>query len=189
MKRLALLLFAGGVVLMVLALLQGAERNGATRWLILAGAVIQPSEFVKPGFVVLTAWLFSESVKRPDMPALEISLFMLALFLTLLVLQPDMGQAIIAACVWCGMLFLAGYSLWLLPVFAPLGTGGLTAAYFTLPHFTSRLNRFLKGRATTCKLRWRSTLSARRAGLGMALARVSPRRGSRMPITISFSPR
>ncbi len=108
MKRLALLLFAGGAILMAVALAQGAERNGATRWLILAGAVIQPSEFVKPGFVVLTAWLFSESVKRPDMPALELSLLMLAIFLSLLVLQPDIGQAIIAACVWCGILFLAG---------------------------------------------------------------------------------
>ncbi len=47
--------------------------------------------------------------------------------------------------VWCGMLFLAGYSLRLLPVFLMLGAGGLTAAYFTMPHFTSRLNRFLQG--------------------------------------------
>ena len=145
MKRLALFLFVGGALLMIVALIQGAERNGATRWLILAGAVIQPSEFVKPGFVVLTAWLFAESVKRPDMPALEISLLMLAVFLSLLVLQPDMGQAIIAACVWCGMLFLAGYSLRLLPVFAAMFAGGLIAAYFAMPHFTSRLNHFLQG--------------------------------------------
>jgi cell division protein FtsW len=129
MKRLALLLFIGGSALMALALFQGAERNGATRWLILAGAVIQPSEFVKPGFVVLTAWLFAESVKRPDMPALELSLLMLAIFLSLLVLQPDM----------------AGYSLRLLPAFLLLGAGGVTAAYFTMPHFTSRLNRFMQG--------------------------------------------
>jgi cell division protein FtsW len=148
-KRFALLLFAGGILLMVLALVQGVERNGATRWLILAGAVIQPSEFVKPGFVVLTAWLFSESIKRPDMPALEMSLAMLGMFLTLLVLQPDIGQAIIAASVWCGMLFLAGYSLRLLPVFLLLGAGGMTAAYFTMPHFTSRLNRFLVGAGDT----------------------------------------
>jgi cell division protein FtsW len=145
MKRLALLLFLGGAALMAVALLQGAERNGATRWLILAGLVIQPSEFVKPGFVVLTAWLFSESVKRPDMPALELSVMMLVIFLSLLVMQPDMGQTIIAACVWCGMLFLAGYSLRLLPVFLLAGGGGLTAAYFTMPHFTSRLNRFVQG--------------------------------------------
>jgi cell division protein FtsW len=144
-KRFALVLFAGGVLLMVLALIQGVERNGATRWLILGGAVIQPSEFVKPGFVVLSAWLFSESIKRPDMPALEMSVGMLVLFLALLVLQPDVGQAIIASTVWCGMLFLAGYSLRLLPIFGALGAGGLTAAYFTLPHFASRLNKFWHG--------------------------------------------
>lgn len=144
-KRLALILFVAGAALMVAAILQGAERNGATRWLILAGTVIQPSEFTKPGFVVLTAWLFSESLKRPDMPALELSLAMLAIFLSLLIVQPDIGQSIIVACVWCGMLFLSGYSLKLLPVFLMLGAGGLTAAYFTMPHFTSRLNHFLQG--------------------------------------------
>jgi cell division protein FtsW len=148
-KRFALLLFLGGALLMVLALVQGVERNGATRWLILAGAVIQPSEFVKPGFIVLTAWLFSESMKRPDMPALEMAVAMLAIFLTLLIMQPDIGQTIIAASVWCGMLFLAGYSLRLLPMFLLLGAGGLTAAYFTMPHFTSRLNRFLQGTGDT----------------------------------------
>ena len=130
-KRLALVLFVGGAVLMIAALAQGAERNGATRWLIMAGMVIQPSEFAKPGFVVLTAWLFAESLKRPDMPALELSLLTLAIFLSLLILQPDIGQTIIVASVWCGMLFLSGYSLRLLPVFAMLGVGGLIAAYFT----------------------------------------------------------
>jgi cell division protein FtsW len=149
MKRFALALFAGGLLLMLIALGQGVERNGATRWLVLAGAVIQPSEFVKPGFIVLTAWLFSESVKRPDMPALEMSLAMLGTFLTLLVLEPDMGQTIIAATVWCGMLFLAGYTLRLLPFFLLTGAGGLTAAYFTMPHFMSRLNRFLLGTGDT----------------------------------------
>ncbi|MGC1584119.1 MAG: putative peptidoglycan glycosyltransferase FtsW, partial [Rhodomicrobium sp.] len=144
-KRLALVLFVGGAVLMIAALAQGAERNGATRWLIMAGMVIQPSEFAKPGFVVLTAWLFAESLKRPDMPALELSLLTLAIFLSLLILQPDIGQTIIVASVWCGMLFLSGYSLRLLPVFAMLGVGGLIAAYFTMPHFTIRLNHFLQG--------------------------------------------
>ena len=70
-KRFALVLFVCGLALMILVLLQGVERNGATRWLILAGTRVQPSEFAKPGFVVLSAWAFAESVKRPDMPALR----------------------------------------------------------------------------------------------------------------------
>jgi cell division protein FtsW len=148
-KRLALVLFVLCAVLMTVVLFQGAERNGAARWLMAGGIVIQPSEFAKPGFVVLSAWLFAESIKRPDMPALELALLLLAIMVTLLVLQPDMGQTIIIACVWCGLLFLSGYSLRLLPVFAVFGTIGLVAAYISMPHFTARLDRFLRGAGET----------------------------------------
>jgi cell division protein FtsW len=144
-KRAALLLFAAGICLMIAALLQGAERNGAVRWLILPGLVIQPSEFAKPGFVVLSAWLFTESIKRPDMPALELAASMLLLFIALLVLQPDMGQTIIATSVWIGLLFLSGYPLHLIPFFLVPGGLGLGAAYLTMPHFVSRLDRFFHG--------------------------------------------
>jgi cell division protein FtsW len=148
-KRLALALFVLCAILMTVVLFQGAERNGATRWLMIAGLVIQPSEFAKPGFVVLSAWLFAESIKRPDMPALELALVLLAVMVTLLVLQPDMGQTIIVASVWCGLLFLSGYSLRLLPVFIVLGAIGLAAAYVSMPHFSVRLDRFLRGAGET----------------------------------------
>ena len=128
-------------------MLQGIERNGAARWLIVGGVFLQPSEFVKPGFVVLSAWLFSESVKRQDMPALELALMMLLLFVALLVLQPDMGQTIIVTCVWCGLFFLSGYSLRIAPLFLAVFLAGLVAAYFTMPHFMSRINRFAGGTA------------------------------------------
>ncbi len=144
-KRFALILFIGGVVLMAATLLQGIERNGAARWLIAGGVFLQPSEFVKPGFVVLSAWLLSESVKRQDMPALELALLMLAVFVTLLVLQPDMGQTIIVTCVWCALFFLSGYPLRIAPLFAAVCVAGLVAAYFTMPHFMSRINRFTGG--------------------------------------------
>src|SRR5262249_6635112 len=71
------------------------------------------------------------------------------IMLTLLVLQPDMGQTIIIACVWCGLLFLSGYSLRLLPIFAVLGAIGLATAYVSMPYFTSRLDRFLRGAGDT----------------------------------------
>ena len=146
-KRLALYLFAGGILLMGATLLQGIERNGAARWLIVGGVFLQPSEFVKPGFVVLSAWLLSESVRRQDMPALELALMMLLLFVALLVLQPDMGQTIIVASVWCGLFFLSGYSLRIAPLFLVVFLAGFAAAYFTMPHFMSRINRFAGGTA------------------------------------------
>jgi len=96
---------------------------------------------------VLSAWLFSESVKRQDMPALELALLMLLLFVAFLVLQPDMGQTIIVTCVWCGLFFLSGYSLRLSPLFLIVILAGIAAAYFTMPHFMSRINRFAGGTA------------------------------------------
>ncbi len=144
-RRLALFLFCFGLLLMLATLLQGAERNGATRWLYFAGIVLQPSELAKPGFAVLTAWLFAESQKRPDMPAIEIALVSLVVFVSLLVLQPDMGQTIIAASVWCALFFLSGYSLRIVPVFAVVALVGLVAAYLTVPHFSSRIDRFVGG--------------------------------------------
>ncbi len=141
-RWLALLLFLGGITLMAAALLQGVERNGAMRWLYLGGAVIQPSEFAKPGLVVLCAWLFSESGKRRDMPALQLAIVLLAVMVTLLALQPDMGQAILSSSVWCGMFFLAGYSLRLLPLLGGVGATGVAIAYYTKDHVAGRIDRF-----------------------------------------------
>ena len=53
---------------MILVLFVGEEIKGSRRWLFIAGVSIQPSEFVKPAFIVITAWLFAEGSKRPDVP-------------------------------------------------------------------------------------------------------------------------
>ncbi len=143
-RRAGLFLFFGGLTLMVLALAQGIEKNGAVRWLIFAGGhSLQPSEFAKAGFVVLTAWAFAEAVKRPDMPGLAIALALLAVFAGTLTLQPDIGQACLIALVWSGLLFLAGYSLvWIVLAMAG-GAGAFAAAYLLLFHVKSRVDRFL----------------------------------------------
>jgi cell division protein FtsW len=143
-RRAGLLLFAGGIGLIVLAFLQGYEKNGAIRWLVVGGGLtVQPSEFAKPGFIILTAWLFAEAAKRRDMPALPISMLMLALLASLLIMQPDIGQTSLTALVWGGLFFLAGYSLVWIALAALAGGAGLTAAYFTVPHVQSRIDRFL----------------------------------------------
>ena len=59
-RRLALMITTGAIILMVLTLVVGVEVKGATRWFRLGGFTIQASEFVKPGFTILAAWLFSQ---------------------------------------------------------------------------------------------------------------------------------
>src|SRR5262245_11425464 len=76
-RRLALLVFIVSFLLVIATLHFGAEVKGARRWIVLAGVNIQPSEFLKPAFVILTAWLFAESANKPDVPANTIALVLL----------------------------------------------------------------------------------------------------------------
>jgi cell division protein FtsW len=143
-RRAGLFLFLGALAVIILALLQGYEKNGAVRWLIIGGGQsIQPSEFAKPGFVILTAWLFSETARRPDMPSLPIALALLAVFAALLVMQPDIGQTFLIVLVWGALFFLAGYPLIWIALGCGLSAAAFAFAYMTIPHVQSRIDRFL----------------------------------------------
>src|ERR1700736_6756764 len=103
-RRLALAVFLAALGLMLCIALAGAEINGARRWLRLAGYSLQPSEFAKPAFVVLSAWLLAESERRPDVPAATIATVMYLLFAALLLVQPDIGQTLLVSLVACALL-------------------------------------------------------------------------------------
>jgi cell division protein FtsW len=142
-RRLAIVVFAVSVVLVALTPMFGAEIKGARRWLVLFGMNVQPSEFLKPAFVVLIAWLFAESARRPDMPANTISLVMLLTVVALLVLQPDFGQTMLVVLVWSALFFMAGMRLvWVFGI-AGIAGAGLLAAYYTVPHVARRIQHFL----------------------------------------------
>jgi cell division protein FtsW len=143
MRRLCLLLLLGGMVLMVLVLLKGIERNGAMRWILLGGVSLQPSELVKPVFTVISAWLLSEGVRRSDVPALPLSLALLAAFTGLLVVEPDVGQTVLITLVWATLFFLAGYGLKGLFLLGAVMAGGLAVAYNTFPHVRARVEHFM----------------------------------------------
>jgi cell division protein FtsW len=142
-RRVALAVFGVALALTVATLFIGPEIKGARRWLSLFGAGIQPSEFMKPAFVLLTAWAFSENARRPEMPTTLIAFGLLGAATLPLVLQPDIGQTALLVLVWCALFFLSGQRIvWLLGLGAA-GAGGLVAAYVLVPHVTARINRFL----------------------------------------------
>jgi cell division protein FtsW len=141
-RRLALGLFAVAAALMVAALLVGPEINGARRWLRVAGFSLQPSELAKPAFVVLVAWAFAESVRRPDMPARAITIALYALMALLLVLQPDIGQTLLVSLVWGALFFICGMPLAWGAGLAGLGLAGAGSAYLAFPHVRDRIDRF-----------------------------------------------
>lgn len=142
-RRLGLGVVAVGFVLLIVTLGFGAEVKGAKRWLDLGAVSIQPSEFVKPAFVVVAAWLFSEGMKRPDMPGRVLSTLLLAVFGGLLVLQPDYGQTILVTAVWGLMLFLTGISWRWMGGLMLCATGAMVTAYLTVSHVADRINSFI----------------------------------------------
>jgi cell division protein FtsW len=142
-RRLAAVGFLVSVILMVAAVLFGHEVKGATRWVNLAGISIQPSEFMKPTFAVVMAWMFSEQRLKQDFPGNLIAMGLFSLVVGLLLLQPDVGMTIVTAAVFFAEFFLAGLSL-LWVVLAVVGGGaGIVGAYFIFPHVQSRIDRFL----------------------------------------------
>src|SRR3954454_7805360 len=88
-RRTALLVYVVGLAMVVGTLFFGAEVKGSRRWLQLAGIAIQPSEFLKPAFVVMAAWAFSEGGRRTDVPGNIIGFLLLFATIIPLVLQPD----------------------------------------------------------------------------------------------------
>ena len=142
LRRLALVVFVVSLALMAATLFAGTEVKGARRWIVLAGVTVQPSEFLKPAFVVLCAFLFAETVRKPDMPATTLSLMLLLGSVTVLVLQPDFGQTMLIAMVWGALFFMAGMRLIWAAGLGGAAIAGLLAAYATIPHVARRINRF-----------------------------------------------
>tara|TARA_R110002124_G_scaffold48028_3_gene142216 strand:- start:13537 stop:14691 length:1155 start_codon:yes stop_codon:yes gene_type:complete len=142
-RRLALLLLIGGIVMMIATLLVGFEAKGARRWLFIAGFSIQPSEFVKPGFVVICAWLFAEGPKRPDIHGHIIAVGLLVLVSGLLILQPDFGQTMLIVMVWGGIFFLAGMPWFFIIGLAGLSVIGILTVYTLIPYVAARIDKFL----------------------------------------------
>jgi cell division protein FtsW len=142
-RRLALAVGAAALLAMVAALMIGTEINGARRWLHAGGHSLQPSEFAKPAFVVLSAWLFAEADSRPDMPAMPLAFALYLAMAGLLLMQPDVGQMLLVSLVWCALFFLAGRPIRWLAVLVLALAGSLAAAYVRFAYVRARIGRFL----------------------------------------------
>jgi cell division protein FtsW len=142
-RRSALIVFALSVALIVATLLFGPEVKGARRWITLMGVNIQASEAAKPAFVVLVAWLFSESARRPEMPATSMALVLLLSLVALLVAEPDFGQTMLILTVWGSLFFIAGMRIIWVFGLAGAASAGLFAAYLLVPHVAGRIKRFM----------------------------------------------
>lgn len=142
-RRLAVVLFLAVLIAMVLTLVAGVEAKGARRWISLAGLSLQPSEFVKPTFAVVTAWMFAEARKGAGFPGNHIAVGLYLLVIGILLMQPDMGMTVVVSAVWFSQLALAGLPMIWITVLLGVSIAGMGAAYFTFPHVASRVDRFI----------------------------------------------
>lgn len=143
-RRLAMVVYGFGILMLLLTLFMGVEIKGARRWISISGFSLQPSEFVKPALAVLCAWMLAENKLNPVFPGKALALMLYGLTLCLLILQPDMGMVVLISVVFFCQFFLAGLPLLWVALGILTGTVGSIAAYFFLPHVTQRVDRFLK---------------------------------------------
>lgn len=142
-RILSLVTLAGGLVLLVLTLRYGIEVKGARRWINMFGQSIQPTEFVKPAFAVIAAWLLSEKMKRKDVPSHTLTAGLLLAIVSLLILQPDVGQTALVAATYGALLFLTGISWWVIMVLGSAAVGLIGVAYLFFPHVARRIDAFI----------------------------------------------
>ena len=143
-RRLAVIGFAAAFVAMALLPIFGTDfGKGAVRWYGLGFASFQPSEFLKPSFVVVAAWMMAASADLNGPPGKTWSFALCIVIVLMLALQPDFGQACLVLFGWGVMYFVAGAPMLLLVGMALLVMLGGTVAYSNSEHFARRIDGFL----------------------------------------------
>ncbi len=143
-RRMGVIAFAAAFAALVFLPVFGTDfGKGAVRWYSLGFASLQPSEFLKPGFVIVGAWLMSAAGEINGPPGRLYS-FALAVTITLfLAFQPDFGQACLILFAWGVMYFVSGAPFFLISVFIAVTAIGGVTAYSSSEHFARRIDGFL----------------------------------------------
>ncbi len=143
-RRLGIVLGAAMLVALMLVPVVGSTVNGAKRWLNL-GISLQPSEFLKPAFAIMLAWILSWRLRDPHLPVMGICTALMAAVAGLLMLQPDFGATMLFVAVWLVMMFQWGLS----PRKIGLALGALVLAvgmaYLLYGNARHRIDAFIFG--------------------------------------------
>lgn len=146
-RRGATIVFVLGILGCMAAQFYGADIKGARRWVHFGPMSVQPSEFLKPAFFIVSAWLLSMRKEVSGYWGLIVSAGLWTFCVALLMIQPDLGMTFVISAVWGMQIFMAGLPIWVIFVMVPVFALGLVGIYFTFPHVTSRIDRFLSADA------------------------------------------
>src|SRR5690348_7805319 len=142
-RRLAIVGCIVALMLTAATMVVGVEIKGARRWIALPGLSLQPSEFLKPCFAVVAAWLINEGRRTKRFPGTLLAIGVFLVIALLLKSQPDVGMLAVITAVFFSQLYVAGMNLFLVGI-ALLGAGGAgVAAYTFFEHVRKRVQQFL----------------------------------------------
>ncbi len=147
-RRLGTLVFCVIILLMLLVPIVGPDIKGAQRWINLAGFSLQPSEFIKPAFAIVTAWLISHQKQNPVFRGNLFSALIYAFIVFLLMSQPDFGMATVLTCMFASQIFMAGLPLRYLFVMGLVAAVGVVCVYYSFDHVRIRMDKFLNPHGT-----------------------------------------
>ncbi len=142
-RRFASIGYLIAIVLTIMTLFWGQETKGATRWIHIMGFSLQPSEFLKPTFAIVAAWLFDTQKQYPEIPGTWLSAGLFVVTAGIVLCQPDIGMTFVISAIWFFQFFLNGLPMiWVLGALCA-GLGGAVLLYFTFPHFQVRIQQFI----------------------------------------------
>ena len=144
LKRFCLLILFFSFLCLIYLNFFGIETNGATRWIRIFGISIQPSELIKPSFVMVNAWLLSIWVNDKNTRSWVFT-FLLFVFLILLLLQPDVGMSFVLASTWLFQIYISGVSMLLVSLILTAILLSAISSYFLFSHVKIRVDGFLDG--------------------------------------------
>jgi cell division protein FtsW len=152
------------MILIICTLIFGTEVKGARRWVGLFGFSIQPSEFIKPILVIITAWLISEQYRDRKFPGILLSMLGIGLVAGLLLLQPDVGMTLVISLTWMSQLFISGLSILMICFAGAAAISAIFILYFLLPHVANRIDAFMMGDSTDSMYQIKRSLEAFKSG-------------------------
>jgi len=142
-RRLAVIGFLAAFAGVALTYVVGDATKGAARWIKFAGFSLQPSEFIKPMFIVVTAWLLDARKRLEEFPGMMLAIGLFLMTGLAVFFQPDLGMTVLISGVWGLQMIWAGIPVWLILGFFSAGIVLVTGSYFLLAHVRDRVDRFL----------------------------------------------
>lgn len=142
-RRIAVIALVGASILLFYVIIDGHTVKGAKRWIRLGTFSLQPSEFVKPAFIVFAAWMFSAQKRDPKVPGVMIVFGVYLSLIAILIQQPDFGQSFLLTLCFAAVFFFAGLSLGWMLFLMGVSILGSIGAYVALPHVRDRILKFL----------------------------------------------